>query len=165
MHLSDDVTLFHAFFWLAGEEGALRLTDGGDGGATSAGFGILEIFHAGAWGTFCEGVPDSGLYDYGPVQTFTEVRSSEVVCSSSARRTGHALYTCGEVITFHVIRQLYHQQYRSSPALADMKWFNTSDCCLPHVGGKITMLDVACMSLVSQALVCDVSGHVGPGPG
>ena len=44
----------------AGLEGSLRLTDGGDGDIQNSpadGVGILEIFHAGAWGTVCNGDP------------------------------------------------------------------------------------------------------------
>ena len=40
----------------AGEEGALRLTDGGNGDSGDPQRGILEIFHAGAWGSVCRPV-------------------------------------------------------------------------------------------------------------
>eukprot|EP00892_Ulva_mutabilis_P005582 jgi/Ulvmu1/3396/UM016_0012.1 len=50
-----------------GEEGALRLTDGGNGDSGTPGIGILEIFHAGAWGTVCSA--EGFDYDYGPPLT------------------------------------------------------------------------------------------------
>eukprot|EP00892_Ulva_mutabilis_P004969 jgi/Ulvmu1/2844/UM144_0009.1 len=40
----------------AGVDGAIRLTGTGEGEA-EAGTGFLEIFHAGAWGTVCDGMP------------------------------------------------------------------------------------------------------------
>eukprot|EP00892_Ulva_mutabilis_P007273 jgi/Ulvmu1/4918/UM202_0003.1 len=40
-----------------GQEGALRLMDAGHGVAAT-GTGVLEIFHAGAWGTVCDGMPN-----------------------------------------------------------------------------------------------------------
>lgn len=49
----------------SGMEGDLRLVGAGvDGNDPAAGVGILEIFHAGAWGTVCNGDPQVGL-DYG----------------------------------------------------------------------------------------------------
>eukprot|EP00892_Ulva_mutabilis_P011168 jgi/Ulvmu1/8423/UM043_0001.1 len=39
----------------SGEEGALRLVDGGDDDDPDGGIGVLEIFHAGAWGSVCDG--------------------------------------------------------------------------------------------------------------
>ena len=39
----------------SGEEGAIRLTDTEAGGTPGLESGILEIFHAGAWGTTCSG--------------------------------------------------------------------------------------------------------------
>eukprot|EP00892_Ulva_mutabilis_P001591 jgi/Ulvmu1/11432/UM076_0006.1 len=52
----------------SGEDGALRLTDGGNGDSSTPGIGILEIFHAGAWGTVCE-AQDNLPEDYGPPLT------------------------------------------------------------------------------------------------
>ena len=60
----------------AGEEGAFRLV----GGEVSAdvGYGVPQIFHAGAWGTFCNG--DDDRYDYFEgtqylgLSTFTDAR-------------------------------------------------------------------------------------------
>lgn len=56
----------------AGEEGALRLTDGGDSSRTSSGSGVLEIFHAGAWGTICE-ADVSLTYEYLEAQALSDV--------------------------------------------------------------------------------------------
>ena len=61
----------------AGEEGAFRLV----GGEVTAdvGFGVPQIFHAGAWGTFCNG--DDNRYDYFEgsqylgLETFNDVRA------------------------------------------------------------------------------------------
>eukprot|EP00892_Ulva_mutabilis_P005579 jgi/Ulvmu1/3393/UM016_0009.1 len=56
-----------------GEEGALRLTDGGNGDSGTPGVGILEIFHAGAWGTVCKAeepvLADYDTQDFGPPLT------------------------------------------------------------------------------------------------
>lgn len=54
----------------------MRLTDGGGGqeGEPASGLGILEIFHAGAWGTVCEGQRGSRPDDYGP--PLTDVRAT-----------------------------------------------------------------------------------------
>ena len=40
----------------AGTEGEVRLQpgSGGSGGSGSGGSGVLEVFHAGAWGTVCD---------------------------------------------------------------------------------------------------------------
>ena len=46
----------------AGMEGSLRLTTFGDDDTDNdpeAGVGVLEVFHAGAWGTICNGEPRS----------------------------------------------------------------------------------------------------------
>ena len=59
----------------AGEEGALRLTDGGGGDSSTPGVGVAEIFHAGAWGTICEGGFELAEDDYGP--PLTEVRPGQ----------------------------------------------------------------------------------------
>ena len=83
----------------AGEERALRLTDGGDGGATSEGRGVLEIFHAGAWGTFCKGAGAFGTYDYGP--PLTEVCLSELACSSSAP-ISHSMHHIFKIVLVYV---------------------------------------------------------------
>ena len=39
----------------AGTEGAFRMTDTSPGATPDSESGILEVFHAGAWGTLCEG--------------------------------------------------------------------------------------------------------------
>lgn len=41
---------------ITGVEGDVRLTDGGHSDDPTAGVGVLEVFHAGAWGTVCNGV-------------------------------------------------------------------------------------------------------------
>ena len=60
----------------AGEEGDLRLVGGEV--TDDSGFGVVQIFHAGAWGTLCDG--DDYRYDYfdgaqyAGLQSFDEVR-------------------------------------------------------------------------------------------
>lgn len=53
----------------SGTEGDIRLVGASvDGNDPAAGVGILEIFHAGAWGTVCNGDPVNGdpvIQDYG----------------------------------------------------------------------------------------------------
>lgn len=39
----------------AGSEGAFRITDTSPGATPDSESGVLEVFHAGAWGTLCEG--------------------------------------------------------------------------------------------------------------
>lgn len=61
----------------AGTEGDLRLVGGGiDGNHPAAGVGILEVFHAGAWGTICNEF-DLDANDYYSVL-------AEVRCCSAA---------------------------------------------------------------------------------
>ena len=57
------------------EEGALRLV----GGETRehSGFGVLEIFHAGAWGMFCDDLAFNPFY-FDP--DFTLVRGPPLPC-------------------------------------------------------------------------------------
>lgn len=61
----------------AGQEGALRLVGGEVTDDTA--FGVIQIFHAGAWGTFCDG--DEFRYDYvegtqySGINTFDDVRA------------------------------------------------------------------------------------------
>lgn len=57
----------------AGEEGAIRLTDSGNGDDPAAGVGVLEIFHAGAWGSVCAAEQDSPAFRVRPPNPFTEV--------------------------------------------------------------------------------------------
>lgn len=65
-----------------GQEGAIRLTDGGTPDNATAGVGVLEIFHAGAWGTVCvEGVQRGPFANRLP-----EVRIPGQRCSRTARR-------------------------------------------------------------------------------
>ena len=47
----------------------MRLTAAGVVDASTPGVGILEIFHAGAWGTVCDGGFDVSPDDYGPPLT------------------------------------------------------------------------------------------------
>lgn len=63
----------------AGVEGSLRLTDGGDDDNDPAsGLGVLEIFHAGAWGTVCNGDPQApSADDYVDSPSLPEVRQSK----------------------------------------------------------------------------------------
>eukprot|EP00892_Ulva_mutabilis_P005574 jgi/Ulvmu1/3389/UM016_0005.1 len=76
-----------------GEEGALRLTDGGNGDSGTPGIGILEIFHAGAWGTVCEAEElapaDYYTQDFG--SPLTEVHLTD---NSSYPGKGSAVYMC-----------------------------------------------------------------------
>eukprot|EP00892_Ulva_mutabilis_P004968 jgi/Ulvmu1/2843/UM144_0008.1 len=65
-----------------GEEGALRLVDGGNGDDPAGGIGVLEIFHAGAWGSVCDGVADGS---FGPGQALTEGHASAVLASRQYR--------------------------------------------------------------------------------
>ena len=44
----------------------MRLTAAGVADASTSGVGILEIFHAGAWGSVCDGGTDVSPDDYGP---------------------------------------------------------------------------------------------------
>lgn len=44
----------------AGTEGAIRLTDTTAGGSAGTESGVLEVFHAGAWGSVCSG--DLGFF-------------------------------------------------------------------------------------------------------
>lgn len=39
----------------AGAEGSFRMTDTAPGPTPDSQSGILEVFHAGAWGTICDG--------------------------------------------------------------------------------------------------------------
>eukprot|EP00892_Ulva_mutabilis_P012290 jgi/Ulvmu1/9433/UM051_0061.1 len=59
-----------------GEEGALRLTEAGSEDDPAAGIGVLEIFHAGAWGTLCD---VEGSFDFGNRQVVSDVRPPIVV--------------------------------------------------------------------------------------
>lgn len=70
----------------AGSEGAIRLTDQVDVDTEGAVAGVLEVFHAGAWGTVCEKSAFSSFapFDYA-TPTITEVRS---------RLPPHPLSTC-----------------------------------------------------------------------
>eukprot|EP00892_Ulva_mutabilis_P004965 jgi/Ulvmu1/2840/UM144_0005.1 len=70
----------------SGEEGALRLVDGGNGDNPAGGIGVLEIFHAGAWGSMCDGVADGR---FGPGQALTEKMSLANVMTQ-ARTAQHA---------------------------------------------------------------------------
>ena len=45
----------------AGTEGAFRMTDTRPGATPASESGILEVFHAGAWGTLCNG--DFGILE------------------------------------------------------------------------------------------------------
>ena len=47
-------------------EGALRLTGTEEGPQPGSVTAVLEIFHAGAWGTVCEGQVSEGYYYYIP---------------------------------------------------------------------------------------------------
>ena len=70
----------------AGEEGDLRLVGGEV--TDDSGFGVVQIFHAGAWGTLCNG--DDSRYDYfegsqyAGINTFDEVRASATSPASCA---------------------------------------------------------------------------------
>jgi len=70
----------------AGQEGALRLVGTGDdrGGADDAA-GILEIFHAGAWGTVCDSNPgfvEPSYYVYADYSAGDETDPITPVCPS-----------------------------------------------------------------------------------
>lgn len=58
---------------IAGQEGAIRLTDSGNGEDVAVGVGVLEIFHAGAWGSVCAAEQDSPAFRTRPPSPFTEV--------------------------------------------------------------------------------------------
>eukprot|EP00892_Ulva_mutabilis_P007276 jgi/Ulvmu1/4920/UM202_0005.1 len=75
----------------AGQEGALRLTSTGGGANATPGTGILEIFHAGAWGTVCEAKPESPMpldYTYTDfIPTLPEI-SATVACQQLGFQAG-----------------------------------------------------------------------------
>ena len=48
-------------FFDAGTEGSFRLTGTSSGDSSDSESGILEVFHAGAWGTLCNG--DFGILE------------------------------------------------------------------------------------------------------
>ena len=49
-----------------GVEGAVRMVGSVEGAEAGSATGVLEIFHAGAWGTLCEGQISEGYYYYIP---------------------------------------------------------------------------------------------------
>lgn len=70
----------------------MRLVTTGEGDIDNdpeAGVGILEVFHAGAWGTLCNGDPAAPPdYDLGPVP---DDRFSEVIIPPSIGHTSSPL--------------------------------------------------------------------------
>lgn len=84
---------------IAGEEGALRLTDSGNGATITAGEGVLEIFHAGAWGSVCAAEQDIPAFRTPPPSPFTSVRlkSSCPFCVDGAvfMSRSHAILIAG----------------------------------------------------------------------
>eukprot|EP00892_Ulva_mutabilis_P004962 jgi/Ulvmu1/2838/UM144_0002.1 len=67
-------------------EGSVRLTDGGSGNGDGVAGGILEVFHAGAWGTVC--AANSGLDSQ---NTFRTQRLSAAAATVACRELGFAL--------------------------------------------------------------------------
>ena len=69
--------LVDSFIRCAGTEGAIRLADVRKDASINSTSGVLEIFHAGAWGTFCDGDFGTGysyVRDYGidPVRSIAD---------------------------------------------------------------------------------------------
>ena len=65
----------YSFTVHAGREGDLRISAISDDSA-AAGSGVLEVYHAGAWGTVCQGEQDNFPFDYGETpQAITDVRA------------------------------------------------------------------------------------------
>eukprot|EP00892_Ulva_mutabilis_P007858 jgi/Ulvmu1/5444/UM223_0005.1 len=62
-----------------GEEGALRLVDAATGEPSLSDEGVLEVFHAGAWGTFCASTVDFRPSDFEDPPALTE-SSASVAC-------------------------------------------------------------------------------------
>ena len=68
---------------IAGTEGAFRLTDSRPGATPDSESGTLEVFHAGAWGTLCDG--DFGILDVrAPQLVSTIIRSTCKACCDCA---------------------------------------------------------------------------------
>ena len=65
----------------AGEEGALRLTDVVAGGFPGLESGILEIFHAGAWNTLCNG--DFRFFEVRPGMRYPHRHSADALVQKS----------------------------------------------------------------------------------
>ena len=71
----------------SGEEGALRIIDASTDIVTDTGTGILEIFHAGSWGTFCNGRVDFRPENFEEPPSLSAVSSARCHCHISYCRT------------------------------------------------------------------------------
>lgn len=83
----------------AGTEGALRLTEDGAGGGTDPAVGVLEVFHAGAWGTVCEGERGLNTDDYAPA--FTDVSLLHMTLSTLGHLFGFRLLMPPPALAVH----------------------------------------------------------------
>jgi len=126
----------------AGEELALRLV-GGEVLPDTA-FGLPEVFHSGAWGSFCNG-DATRFIEYQDVirRPYTQVRPSPMYTNGSLVRisTSHAAFQVersggtGSSNIYYLV--FYSTQTIRMPKFMQFLWGSLTSQCVSHAGSKL----------------------------